>query len=214
MRDVIIYGSGGLAREVVQILEDINSLKKKWNIIGYLDDITENPGGCVNGYEVLGTHERLEAFSPGANVIIAAGAPAAREKMLGKIIRYSPRFPVVIHPTCKISKGTSIGEGTILGIDSIVSVNASLGRHVFINMRAVIAHDAKIGDFSSCLVNSIIAGNVTVGKKVIVGSNSVIMEKANIGDEARISMGAVVGSDVPALHAVMCRPSKIMNFDS
>ena len=34
MRDVIIYGSGGLAREVVQILEDINSRKKKWNIIG------------------------------------------------------------------------------------------------------------------------------------------------------------------------------------
>ena len=55
MEDIIIYGAGGLAKEVVQVIEDINAVSPKWNIKGYIDDIKGDCGEIINGYKILGT---------------------------------------------------------------------------------------------------------------------------------------------------------------
>ncbi len=212
MKDIIIYGSGGLAKETVELIEDINEVKSEWNIRGYIDDTKSEAGEWVNGYPILGTQEILKTVDENTYIVIAISDPPTKEQIVTAIQKYKPRFATLIHPSAKIAKNASIGEGCIISIDCVVSVNVSIGNHVFMNMRTVIGHDSTISDFSSCLVNCIIAGNVSIHKGALLGSACVIMEKKEIGEGVKISMGSVVNFDVEDNMVVMSRPSKCMRF--
>lgn len=212
MKDIIIYGSGGMAREVVELIEDINNIKPCWTIKGYIDDDAEKKGEIIHGYSILGTCEVLCKLSRPVSVIIAVGDPTAKKKIYQKIENPAVMFPILIHPSARVSKSAVIGEGSIIGIDCIISANVRLGRHVFLNMRTVVGHDAVINDFCSCLVNCVIAGGVQMLECSLLGSGSIIMEKTTVGSGARISMGSIVSFDVEDNHVVMTRPSKSMYF--
>ena len=212
VEDIIVYGSGGMAREVVELIEDINRVRPAWNILGYLDDMKGSGGELVNGYRILGTADWLGKSDKSYNIVLAVGNPEAKEQMLERIKMCSPRFPVLIHPSARVARNARIGEGSIIGIDCIVSVNADIGRHVFLNMRTVVGHDTVIRDYCSCLVNCVIAGDVRLDEKAMLGSGCIIMEKMSVGKRATVGMGSIVCYDVPDGHVVMSRPSKIMYF--
>ncbi len=214
MEDIVIYGSGGMAREVVELIGDINRIKPAWRVLGYLDDIKGDSGEVINGYKILGTGQLLLNFEKPVNVVIAVSNPEAKESIYKKITGYPVKFPVLIHPSARVAESAKIGEGSVIGIDCIVSVNVCIGRHVFLNMRTVAGHDAVIGDYCSCLVNCIIAGDVTIGERSLLGSGCIIMEKTKIGKRVRVGMGSIVSSDVQDNHVVMSRPSKSMYFGS
>jgi len=214
MKDIIIYGSGGMAREVAELIEDINSLGPCWSIKGFIDDDDEKMGEVIHNYRILGTCEVLRDLTRPVHVIIAVGDPTAKKQIYEKIMDLNVLFPILIHPTAKVSKSAVIGEGSIIGIDCIVSTDVRLGRHVFLNMRTVVGHDAVIRDFCSCLVNCVIAGGVQMMPCSLMGSGSIIMEKKIIGSRAKISMGSIVSFDVEDDHVVMTRPSKSMYFGS
>ncbi|KUO66287.1 MAG: hypothetical protein APF84_17810 [Gracilibacter sp. BRH_c7a] len=210
MKDLIIYGSGGLAKEVVQIIKDINSINNEWNILGYIDDTRPDLNKLIWEYKILGSSEILKNYAPKTNIVIAIGDPKSKKIIYEKLRPYNFNFPTLIHPTAKVAYGATLGDGAILGIDSIVSVNVTVGKLVLLNMRSVIGHDATIGAFSSCLVNSVVAGDASLEEGVLVGSNSVIMEKIHIGKDAKIGMGTVVYFNVPDKHVVMSKPSRPM----
>ena len=41
MHDLVIYGAGGLGREVAEIVRRINERHRFWNLLGFLDDGAE-----------------------------------------------------------------------------------------------------------------------------------------------------------------------------
>lgn len=212
MKDIIIYGSGGMAREVAALIEDINAAQPVWNIAGFVDDLRDDTGELINGYKLLGPGRLLKEPETARNVVVAVGDPAARESIYEKIKDYGLEFPTLIHPSARVARNTLVGEGSVIGIDCIVSVNVKLGRNVFLNTRTVLGHDVEIGDFTSCLVNCIISGGVKIGRGAALGSNCVIKEKISIGDGAKVGMGSVVCYDVAVGHVVMSRPSASMSF--
>ena len=212
MEEIIVYGSGGMAREVVELIEDINKINPTWNILGYLDDIKGDCGEVVNGYKILGDGNMLKKQDHPVYVVLAVGNPDAKEKIYKNIKDLNLVFPVLIHPTARIAHSAIIGEGSIIGIDCIVSVNVNIGKHVFLNMRTVVGHDTVISDFCSCLVNCVIAGDVAIDERALLGSGCIIMEKTHIGRKARVGMGSIVSCDVQDNHVVMSRPAKSMYF--
>ncbi|ATW26957.1 acetyltransferase [Candidatus Formimonas warabiya] len=212
MKNIVIYGSGGMAREIVELIEDINEVKPTWKIKGYIDDIKGAQQEAINGYQVLGTKKLLKDLAPDTYMVLAIADPSAKEKIHQTIKDYHFNFATLIHPSAKVAKNALVGEGSIIGIDCIISVNVVIGSHVFLNMRSVVGHDTVIQDYASCLVNCIIAGNVVIQEGAFLGSNCVIMEKKRIGQKAKISMGSVVNFDVEDGVVVMSRPSKIMKF--
>ena len=142
MENLIIYGAGGLAAEVVQLVEDINASASGplWNLAGCIDDYKGRCGRKVCGVDIIGTYRVLEAAREPVNVVIAVGDPDAREKIYNNIKNFKVKFPAIIHPAAKICKGAVIGEGSIIAVGSIVSVNAVVGRQVFLNMRSQSVH--------------------------------------------------------------------------
>ena len=62
MKKIVLYGAGGLAREIANMIEIINSIeiKKgnigKYDLLGFLDDNVK-VGTNINGYKILGNSE-------------------------------------------------------------------------------------------------------------------------------------------------------------
>lgn len=212
MEDILLYGSGGMAREVVELIRDINKVTPRWNVRGYIDDIKGNCGEILHGYRILGTGEILKDLPDTTCIVIAISDPAAKESIYEKIKNCNVKFPILIHPSARIAENARIGEGSIIGIDCIVSTDATIGRHVFLNMRTVVGHDTVIHDFCSCLVNCIIAGGAQIMDGSLLGSGSIIMEKKAVGRHCKVSMGSIVSFDVEDHHVVLSRPSKSMYF--
>ena len=59
MKNIVIYGCGGLGMETAQLIEDINKVNKQWNILGFIDDCDYNVGRDVMGYKILGGQEYI-----------------------------------------------------------------------------------------------------------------------------------------------------------
>ena len=53
MKDLIIIGASGFGREVAWLVERINSKKKTWNLLGYIDDSEEMQNKTINSYPVI-----------------------------------------------------------------------------------------------------------------------------------------------------------------
>ena len=54
LKNLVIIGAGGAGRETALIVEEINSVSKKWNLLGFIDDNKGLKGKYINGYKVIG----------------------------------------------------------------------------------------------------------------------------------------------------------------
>ena len=63
MKNIVIIGAGGVGREVSLIIQQINELEPTWNLLGFIDDNTDNWGKVINGYSVIGGIDSLEFLS-------------------------------------------------------------------------------------------------------------------------------------------------------
>lgn len=62
MTDIAIYGVGGFGREVLTLIQDINSAEQVYNLVGFFDDgVTK--GTVVNGFPVLGGADDLNGWT-------------------------------------------------------------------------------------------------------------------------------------------------------
>ncbi|SHH59226.1 sugar O-acyltransferase, sialic acid O-acetyltransferase NeuD family [Sporobacter termitidis DSM 10068] len=204
-----------MALEVVQLIEDINAIEPTWNILGYIDDFRGDQGEnnpVVSGYRILGTNKAVKDVDKSVYWVIAVSNPKAKKDIYDSLADYNLKYATLVHPTAKICKNVAIGEGTIVSYGCIVSVNAVLESHIYLNMRTVIGHDTIIKNFSTCLIDCIVAGNVLINEGVLLGSNCVIKEKKTIGRNSKISMGSAVFFNVDDDVIVMSKPPKSMKF--
>ena len=80
MKDVVIIGAGGFAREVAWLIEEINKKNEQWNILGFIDDNSENVGKSLNGYKIIGNTDYLNEMNKNIYAVIAIGNGKTRKK--------------------------------------------------------------------------------------------------------------------------------------
>ena len=121
MKDLVIYGAGGFAREVLQVTEDINSHTPVWNVRGFVDDNRDIVGRTVHGYPVLGGIEWISK-NPRTHVVLGIGSSSARFQLLYRVRRHCQNsFATLIHPDVQIGDSVSIGEGSIVCAGTIIT---------------------------------------------------------------------------------------------
>jgi sugar O-acyltransferase (sialic acid O-acetyltransferase NeuD family) len=190
-KPLYIYGAGGLGREVLALIRDLES----WEPRGFIDDNAEK-GKIIKNLPVLGGNSILRDLG-NANVIIAVGSPLLK-KNLGLLLPANINSPVLIHPRATLLHEDSIliGEGSIVCAGVVLTTDVKIGDHVLINLNSTIGHDSSIGSFSSVMPGVNIAGDVIIGEGVLLGSGCNIMNRVKIGENSRVGMGAVVLRDV------------------
>jgi len=137
LKDIAIYGSGGHAREVRQLIEDLNEQRRAWNLLGFLDDDPSRWGLELHGLPVLGGLNWLTCRSSVA-VVVGVGIPASRRLIVQRAMSLGAReFPALVHPRAWSGRHVSLGEGTVISAGSLLTTDVVTGRHSVIGWRNI-----------------------------------------------------------------------------
>jgi sugar O-acyltransferase (sialic acid O-acetyltransferase NeuD family) len=203
MDNIIIIGAGGLAREVAWLIEEINLVQKKWNLLGFYDE-TKISSGDINGYASLSKADVYD--NSNSHFVIAIGDPEIRKDVFSRFSHLN--YATLIHPDVKISNTNSIGKGTIICKGTIITVNVKIGKQVIINLDSTIGHDAVINDFVTILPSVNISGYVKIGKYTSVGTGTQIIQELEVGSNSVIGAGSVVVRDIEDYVVAVGLPAK------
>lgn len=207
MKDLYIVGAGGLGRELLCLVQDIQAIAgQRWNIMGFLDD-SENPledKAC--DYSVVGT---IADYTPKSNDTLALGiaAPQAKSRLVPMLKQRGAVFESIIHPYAYLGHHNTLGEGLVVYGGFNMSVNVSIGNFATL-LSSGIGHDVRIGDYCTISANCNFMGHCTLGDRVFVGGNAAVAPHVRIGSDAYICLGSVVMKDVKAGGKVIGNPAR------
>ncbi|MEK4039006.1 MULTISPECIES: acetyltransferase [Paenibacillus] len=194
MRKLVIWGSGGHAREINWLCEELDV-----QVMGFLDERPEFKGRIVDGVPVLGTLVDIELLKNEVELVCAGvGDTSLKKRFVHETIQSGFRIASpLIHPRVRISQSNIIGEGSMIFQGAILSGNIRIGQHVIINQGVSLSHDVIISDFVTISPGVNVAGNVTIDEGAYIGIAASVREKRHIGCWSTIGGGAFVKDDVP-----------------
>lgn len=213
IKNLVIYGSGGFGREVLELIKDINNAEnKKWNILGFLNDSPDMHGVIVNEYPILGGVEWLEKFKDPISVVIAIGNSNNRKLISRKINMSNIEFPNIIHPSVKISGFIKLGKGNVICAGNILTTDIRIADFVILNLACTVGHDVIINNYSTILPGSNISGNVIIEECVELGTKCCVIPNVRINENTLVGAGATVIKDLPAHCTAVGSPAKPIKF--
>jgi sugar O-acyltransferase (sialic acid O-acetyltransferase NeuD family) len=206
MKPILIYGAGGLGREVLALVKSIG----RWDVLGFIDDQQSPVSSRIDTLKIIGNTDALNLWHEPVDLIISVGDPGIKASIASRIKNYNISFPTLVHPSAILMDTDRIrlGHGTIICAGTILTTNIEIGEHVLINLNCTVGHDSKIGNYTSIMPGVNIAGDVTIEDTVLVGSGANIRNQVTIQSKSIVGMGAVVLRDVHQGSTVAGVPAK------
>ena len=185
-KQLVIIGAGGHGR----VVADAAAKMRKWKKILFLDD--QSGIGNDFGINVAGTIEEFRKYITTADIFVALGNNATREKIVNLIEKAGANIPVIIHPNSTVGKNVTISKGTVVVAGVVINCGSKIGISCILNTSATIDHDNVIGDLVHISPGVHLAGSVSVGKSSWLGIGSSVSNNLTICGDAVIGAGAVV----------------------
>lgn len=209
-RQVVIFGTGGFARELHQLIDDLAASGEAIACRGFLVDAAFRTAPVVHDLPVFGDADWLSE-APETAVAIGIGATAPRRRIAREIEdRFGPRFMTLRHPRAWVGDRVSVGVGSIVCAGAMVTADITIGAHVQLHVGCTIGHDTTIGDFVTVTPGANVSGRVEIGEGTFVGTGAVILPDIKVGRWAIVGAGAVVTKDVPDDVTVAGSPARIV----
>jgi sugar O-acyltransferase (sialic acid O-acetyltransferase NeuD family) len=204
-RPLLILGTRTMAIEVADFVSEISGFQ----VAGFVEN--EDPQRCREKLENLTIFwvEELAGLAT-THWGVCALATTHRSRFTSQAVAYGLRFATLVHPTARISRTSTLGEGTIISPGVIIASHTRLGRHVFVNRGALIGHHTEIGDHVTIHPGANIASKCRIGPATYVGMGAVVLDNITIGAHSVVGAGAVVIRDVPDCVQVVGLPAKII----
>ena len=213
MKNILIFGTGGHAKVIVDIIEK----QGKYNITGFID-VYHDKNTVIMGYKVLGDESDESSFKDIVSSyeiyggIIGIGDNSIRAKVRDKVIKVIPNFKFVncIHPKSILGKDVTLGEGNVIMAGAIINSSTSINNHCILNTNSSIDHNCLLSDFSSIAPNVTVGGNVKIGGYSAIGIGTNIFHSVNIGYNCIIGGGSLVCYDTNDNSIYYGSPSKFI----
>ena len=199
MRKLVIFGAGGFARNVLDVIDATNQRCLSFDVLGFLDS---NPSAgrtlVTRGCPHLGADDALPAVDADAEVLVAIADPLVRRRLdeyasgLGRV------SAIALHPAATVAASARLGPGTVLAAGARVASDVRLGRHGHLNFNVTVGHDAALGDYVTAFPQAAVSGGVTVEDGCVLGSGSVLVPGVRVRAGSIVGAGAVVVSVTPA----------------
>jgi sugar O-acyltransferase (sialic acid O-acetyltransferase NeuD family) len=188
----------------------------------------------IPAYEVAGFAVNVPHYEPGATLLdkpvywiddlaqfastcqaVCAIGSTKRRPFIERVAALGFEFASVIHPSARVSRAATIGEGAIVNAGVLIATHAQIGRHVILNRGALIGHHVRIGDYATVSPGANLAGAVSVGEGAYIGLGAMVLEKHSVGEQSLVGAAALVTRDVPARTFVMGSPARVVeeNFN-
>ncbi len=206
MKRLAIIGAGGFGREVACI---INKLAE-WDLIGFYDDRVET--GLDMGYGiVIGSISELNDVQEPIDVVLAIGNPETTKKIEAQITNPLVSFPNIIAPNAFFYDWDSLkmGKGNIIGPNTSVSCNVTLGDFNILNVFTQVGHDATFGNHNVVMPSVNISGAVVIGDGNLFGVKSTVIQGIKIGDDITLAPNSVLTRNAKDGKTYLGNPAKI-----
>ncbi len=205
LRDIVIAGNGGFAKEVAWLIERINRKNPEWNFLGFINK--------EKGSGVIGDDSFVQNSDRKLYVAIGIGNAKMRQKIYNKYKDNDKiTFPNLIDPSVIMSRQICMGEGNIICANSVFTVDILLGSFGIINLGCTVGHETKVGDFVTINPGTNISGNVSIGNLSEIGTGTRIIQGIQIGAETVIGAGAVIVRNIPGACTVVGVPGKVIKM--
>lgn len=204
-----LYCAGAYGIEVLDSVNRINQIEKRWTEIFFIDDSIES-GSRINGVPAFSFEAAREVFDKSLDVCITNGNPVARKLIRGRLANFEPKLVNVVDHSSIVSEYAVLGSGVIVSEQVIISARSIVSDNVSINRQSIIGHDVFIGQDSAISSQVNLGGNVQVGNGTFVGMGAKIRERVVIGNQCVIGMGSVVMSDVPDGVLALGNPARVI----
>lgn len=181
---VVILSAGGTAREAA------HWLARDYRLVGFLDDV-------VKTEQVVGPLSAVEKFATNALVFSALGSYRSMAWRMSFLERLQAVQFVGMCASATVYPTAILDRTSVLFPGSVLSSEATMGKHSFLYHGVIVSHDSKVGDYSILANGAVISGGVMIGSNCYVGANATILEGRKVGNNSIIAAGAVVVSDVP-----------------
>ena len=193
MKELLIVGTGGFAREVYWHAHNSLGYGTEFIIKGFLEGnipLDHSKYGLLPA-QVL---ENVLNYKISRNdvFVLALANSKLKELLAGMIESNGGEFINLIHKTAMVSDTAKLGIGIILCQFTSISCNTVVGNHAMLNAYSSLGHDAEIGNYSSIMGHVDITGNVSVGTHTFWGSGSRALPSSKIGNYATVGAGSVV----------------------
>lgn len=195
MRDVAIYGAGGLG----SLARDIFLQAGDCRPVVFLDSDPAKHGQFLDELPVLGDLESVpELLRRGVqSAFVAIGDNQARVRIAEELRRRGMRLASAIHPLASVSPTARLGEHVMLGARVTICVHAVIGAHAILSAGSIVEHDNQLGIGVHLQPAVRLAGTVVVEDFATLGIGASVIPSRRIGAGARVEPGSVVIADVP-----------------
>jgi len=179
MKEIVIVGNGGFAKEVRFLITDINKTSGNfWYFLDFVNDDFDN--------EVP------------INVVIGIGTPEVRAWVFEELSKKENLiFPNLIHPNVIGDfENIKLGKGNIICAGNILTTDIEIGDNNLFNLGCTVGHDTRIGNSNVFNPSVNISGGVDIRDSVLIGTGAQILQYLFINANCTIGAGAVVTKDI------------------
>lgn len=194
-RPVVVWGAGGHARVVAEILRLAG-----YSLAGFLDDVDPaRRGEPFLEARVLGGRDRLEALrADGVGAAaVAIGDNAARLEAAAFLRESGFELPAAVHPSAVVASTARVGPGSVVCAMAVVGPAARVGEVVIVNTAATVDHDGEVEDGAHLAPGVHLGGWATVGRAAFVGLGALVADRVRVGAGSVVGAGSLVLRDVP-----------------
>lgn len=192
MKDIVVIGSGGFSKQVIELIEELNEIKQEYNLLGIIDDNESLIGSNVLGYEVIGNTSYIHRRSQEQKLygVIAIADGDIRKKVANTLTNI--KWVNLIHPKAIMSKYSNLGIGNIICAGTIVNPDSCFGDHCHINVGCTLGHDVNLKNHVTIMPGSRISGNVKIKNSSMIGTGATIIQGLVIEENVTLGAGSVV----------------------
>jgi sugar O-acyltransferase (sialic acid O-acetyltransferase NeuD family) len=214
VRDLLIAGAGGLARETAAAVVARNTVTASWRLLGFLDDNPALHGTTISGWPVLGPLDAV-AEHPAAQVVVCIANPrnpGVRGLVTRRLGLPAERYATIVHPSADVGAGCAVGAGSVLLAQTVLTADVTVGAHVAVMPQVVLTHDDVVEDFVTIASGVRVSGGVRVGAGAYLGTGALIRESLRVGARSIVGMGSVLLRDVPPGEVWAGNPARLIRF--
>jgi sugar O-acyltransferase (sialic acid O-acetyltransferase NeuD family) len=196
MKNLVIIGAGGFGREMFATAREAVGYGETFTVKGFLDG---NPSALdgFSGYpEIIGTPETYQ-IEENDVFITALGSIAARRRCAAMIEERGGRFISVIHRSASIGPNVTVGDGSLVAHNVVLTADIKVGRHSCVFHGTVIGHDTVLEDFTHVYSLVSVGGGVRIAEGASVFPGARIVPRVEIGAGATVGIGSAVVRGVP-----------------
>lgn len=194
---MLIVGAKGFAKEVLEVVHQLNDLE---HLVFYDDVNTDISEKLFDQFPVLRNLEQAaDYFKTYDNrFTIGIGNPVLRRKLLDKFEAIGGVFTSTISPLARIGNfGNTIEEGCNIMTGTIITSDVVVRKGVLINLNCTVGHDSIVGNFVEMSPGVHVSGNCVIGDYSVLGTNATVLPKVVIGKNVIVGAGSVVTKNIP-----------------